>query len=178
MTPGKHGATKDNPLGGNIKKNRLWMKWCHLETNKVHDVREWKVWEAAERSVIQSPGNLDVNRTTALLLLPRPTNYVSKQVRFVTPLVTAPHCKIPLWRAAHKICNIVLEKYPRERITKDTNQDHHYGALDSDATDHFIPTTYHGTNHQDSVDVAVVNRCKRFTLDSTRVKLVQTMINS
>ena len=29
-----------------------------------------------------------------------------------------------------------------------------------------------------AVDVAVVNRCKRFTLDSTRMKLVQTMINS
>ena len=28
------------------------------------------------------------------------------------------------------------------------------------------------------VDVVVVNRCKRFTLDSTLMKLVQTMINS
>ena len=28
------------------------------------------------------------------------------------------------------------------------------------------------------VDVAVVKRCKRFTLEITRIKLVQTMINS
>ena len=40
MLAGKDRATKDNPLGGNIKKNHLWMKWCHPVTNKVHDVRE------------------------------------------------------------------------------------------------------------------------------------------
>mmetsp|Transcript_9750 Transcript_9750/g.21046 ORF Transcript_9750/g.21046 Transcript_9750/m.21046 type:complete len:81 (-) Transcript_9750:687-929(-) len=25
----KDTATKDNPQGGNDRKDRLWMKWCH-----------------------------------------------------------------------------------------------------------------------------------------------------
>ena len=40
MPADKHGATKDSPFGGNIKRNHLWMKWCDPVTYKVHDVRE------------------------------------------------------------------------------------------------------------------------------------------
>ena len=94
-------------------------------------------------------------------MLQRPTNNVPKQVHFATPLVTTPHYRIPPWRAAYsKVCNTLLERYPQEQITKDTNHNQHnglqYGALDSGTTDHFVPTNYHGTNHQDTTNGVTV----------------------
>ena len=51
------------------------------------------------------------------------------------------------------------------------------GNSDDDTAPLPLQHLHHGMR-EPSVDVAVVNRCKRFTLDSTRMKLVQTMINS
>ena len=60
--------------------------------------------------------------------------------------------------------------YPREQNTKDTNQDHHtgpqYSALDSGSTDHFVPTTYHGTNHHDTTNGVTVGCANDSTIQS------------
>ena len=66
-------------------------------------------------------------------------------------------------RADYKVCNTLIERYPREQITQDQDQDHHtgpqYGALDSGATDHFVPTTYYGTNHKDTTTNGITVGC-------------------
>ena len=93
---------------------------------------------SVERSVIQTPSDLDVNRPTALILLPRPPNYVPKQVHFAPLLSTTPQRSLPPQRTAYKVCNTLIEWYPHEYIHKATNQDHHngpqYGTLNSGAT--------------------------------------------
>ena len=33
----QNAATKDNPMGGNTKKDHLWMKYCHPVTYRAHD---------------------------------------------------------------------------------------------------------------------------------------------
>jgi len=35
----KDTVTKDNPQGGNSRKDRLWMKWCHPATYESHDTK-------------------------------------------------------------------------------------------------------------------------------------------
>ena len=36
----KTEATKDNPLGGNEKKNHLFLEWHNPVTNGAHDINE------------------------------------------------------------------------------------------------------------------------------------------
>ena len=71
-----------------------------------------------------------------------------------------PQCSLPSRHAAYKVCNTLIKRYPRKCINNDTNQDQHngpqYGALDSGTIDHFVPTHYHGTNHQDTTNGVTV----------------------
>ena len=41
-----------------------------------------------------------------------------------------------------------------------------YGALDSGATDHFVPSTYHGTNHQDTTKGVTVGCANGSTMQA------------
>ena len=104
-------------------------------------------------------------------MLPRPPNYVPKQVHFAPLIVTTPQCRIPSRHAAYKVCNNLIERYPRECINKDTKQDQHngpqYGSLGSDTTGHFVPTLYHGTNHQETTDGVTVGCANGSTMQAT-----------
>ena len=60
-------------------------------------------------------------------------NRKSLHVSFAPNLISGPAKR----SAALKVCNILLDRYP---ITR--------GAIDSGATDHFLPTAYRGDNHQ------------------------------
>eukprot|EP00532_Pseudo-nitzschia_australis_P007339 CAMPEP_0168177208 /NCGR_PEP_ID=MMETSP0139_2-20121125/8304_1 /TAXON_ID=44445 /ORGANISM="Pseudo-nitzschia australis, Strain 10249 10 AB" /LENGTH=238 /DNA_ID=CAMNT_0008096189 /DNA_START=199 /DNA_END=917 /DNA_ORIENTATION=+ len=39
VTTNTKTATKDNPQGGNSRKDGLWMKWCHPATYEPHDTK-------------------------------------------------------------------------------------------------------------------------------------------
>jgi hypothetical protein len=56
------------------------------------------------------------------------------QVRFSPNLLVGPARR----SAALKVCNTLIDKCPMK------------GAIDSGATDHFLPTSYRGDNHQDT----------------------------
>ena len=75
------------------------------------------------------------SKTTSKPLVPcRPNpNRHTLNVTFTPTLITGP---APRQRAALKVCNSLIDRYP-----------HPVGALDSGATDHFLPTSYRGDGH-------------------------------
>jgi hypothetical protein len=80
------------------------------------------------------------SKTTSKPLVPcRPNpNRQTLRVTFTSTLIAGP---APRHRAALRVCNSLIDRYP-----------HRSGALDSGATDHFLPTSYRGDDHRPTND--------------------------
>ena len=75
------------------------------------------------------------SKTPPILVPCRPNlNRHSLRVKFATNLIAGPANR---QRAALRVCNSLIDRYP-----------HSSGALDSGATDHFLPTAYRGDDHR------------------------------
>ncbi|OEU20461.1 hypothetical protein FRACYDRAFT_181335 [Fragilariopsis cylindrus CCMP1102] len=83
-------------------------------------------------NLYQQPHTPTVYRKQLVPCTPN-ANRRSLRVSFPSNLICGPTRK----SAALKVCNVLIDRYPVTR-----------GAIDSGATDHFLPTTYHRDNHQ------------------------------
>ena len=83
-------------------------------------------------NLYQQPHTPTVYRKPLVPCTPN-ANRRSLRVSFPSNLIGGPTRK----SAALKVCNVLIDRYPVTR-----------GAIDSGATDHFLPTTYRGDNHQ------------------------------
>ena len=83
-------------------------------------------------NLYQQPRTPTVYRKQLVPCTPN-ANRRSLRVSFPSNLICGPTRK----SAALKVCNVLVDRYPVTR-----------GAIDSGATDHFLPTTYRGDNHQ------------------------------
>jgi hypothetical protein len=79
------------------------------------------------------PHSSQLPRTLLVPCRPHPIRHTLR-VTFATTLIAGP---APRQRAALRVCNSLIDRYP-----------HRVGALDSGATDHFLPTSYRGDDHR------------------------------
>ena len=151
-------------MGGNTRKNHLWLLWCNPEDNTIcKNETDWKNGRGLNecKAKLVNNANTQLTPTTKFHLcatnLALSCNKLNREHSNVQITLSTESCihwvphtspKIirfdlspskptsPRYPAAMRACNVIWDRWPTK------------GALDSGATSHLFPISYEGTNHQ------------------------------